>query len=220
MKLDPKVREKYPEFIAGYVRVSGVTMEQTVEALVERKREVFSDLKTKYGAVNVLEIPEAKAYRSFFKQMGADPSSYRPAPEFLLRRALDDRFPTINNIVDVSLLTTVEHWISTGVYDILKMKGEAKTTLAEKPEPIELIDGRKLITKAGEVILRDDQKILSAYTLGDSKFAKISHEASSVLYALWNAPGVGRDRMEAAINSLSRYARKFCGGHVDSAEII
>jgi len=28
MKLDSLVREKYPEFIAGYVRVSGVTIER------------------------------------------------------------------------------------------------------------------------------------------------------------------------------------------------
>lgn len=220
MKLDPKVKEKYPEFITGYVLVSGVTVEQMVDGLVERKREVFSDLKTKYANANILEIPDAKAYRSFFKQMGADPSSYRPATEYLLKRAMGDRFPAINNIVDVSLLTTVEHGISTGVYDTLKFKGEVRTTLAEKPEPIELIDGRKLIAKEGEIILRDDQKLLSAYTLGDSKFAKIAHETSNVLFALWNAPGIGKDRMDAAIKSLSTYARRYCGGHVDSVEVL
>ena len=111
MKLDSLVREKYPEFIAGYVRVSGVTIEPSVEGLVERKREIFSDLKARYGAVPALDISEVKAYRAFFKAMGADPSSYRPAPEFLLRRALDDRFPAINNVVDSCLLATVENWV-------------------------------------------------------------------------------------------------------------
>ena len=55
MKLDPKVREKYPDFIAGYVLVSGVTVEPTVEGLIERKRQVFSDIKARYGAINVLD---------------------------------------------------------------------------------------------------------------------------------------------------------------------
>jgi len=220
MKLDPKVKEKYPEFIAGYLSVSGVTPEQTVEGLVERKREVFQELRTKYGKTNTLEIPEAKAYRSFFNLMGADPSSFRPPQEFLLKRALDDRFPSINNIVDCSLLVTVEHWISAGVYDVIKIKGEPRTCLAETPETVELIDGRKLVTNVGEVILRDDTKTLSAYTLGDTKFGKISHETSKVLFVLWNAPGIGRDRMEAAMKSLGIYARKYCGGHVDDSEIL
>ncbi len=220
MKLDPRVREKYPDFIAGYILVSGVTIEPTVEGLVERKREVFSDLKARYGALNVLDLAEAKAYRAFFKAMGADLSSYRPAPEYLLRRALDDRFPTINNLVDVCLLTTVEHWVAAGVYDAEKIKGDTLTTLAVETKPFELIDGRKLSPKPDEIILRDDQKLLASYTLGDAKGAMVSPKTSNVLVVLWNAPGIGRERVEAAVNALATYTRKYCGGHVERSEIL
>jgi DNA/RNA-binding domain of Phe-tRNA-synthetase-like protein len=221
MKLDPIVRERYPDFAAGYVLVSGVTIETTVEGLVERKREVFSELKAKYAGVQVTEIPEIRAYRSFFKIMGADPSSYRPAPEYLLRRVLDDRFPAINNLVDSCLLASVEHFISGGVYDKQKLVGDARTTLAAEGEkPFELIDGRKLIPKPNEVILRDDQKILSAYTLGDSKLAKVAHETSTALVVLWNAPGISKENMEAAVKTIGTYARKYCGGHIEKSEIL
>ena len=220
MKLDPKVREKYPDFVVGYVLVSGVTIEPTVEGLVERKREVFSDLKARYGALDVLELAEVKAYRAFFKAMGADLSSYRPAPEYLLRRALDDRFPAINNLVDVCLLATVEHWVAAGVYDAEKIKGDALTTLAVEPKPFQLIDGRKLSPKPDEVVLRDDQKILAAYTLGDAKAAMVTQKTSNALIVLWNAPGIGRERVEAAVNALATYTRKYCGGHVERSEIL
>lgn len=220
MKLDPKVREKYPDFIAGYVLVSGITVEPTVEGLIEKKRQVFSDLKARYGAINVLDLPEVKAYRAFFKAMGADPSSYRPAPEYLLRRALDDRFPAINNIVDSCLLATVEHWVAAGVYDMEKIKGEARTALAEKTDQFELIDGRKLSPKLGEIILRDDQRVLAAYTIGDAKAAMVTQKTSNVLIVVWNAPGIPRDRVEAAVNSLAAYARKYCGGHVERSEVL
>ncbi|MFN4133432.1 MAG: B3/4 domain-containing protein [Candidatus Hadarchaeales archaeon] len=221
MKLDPAVREKYPDFLAGYLMVSGVTVEQTVEGLVERKRAVFSDLKAKFGGLPITDIPEVKHYRNFFKAMGADPSSYRPAPEYLLRRVLDDRFPAINNVVDSCLLASVEHFISGGVYDVLKMKGEPVTTLATGEEgPFELIDGRKLPPKPDEIILKDAQRIISAYTIGDSKYAKITFETSGVLVVLWNAPGIPRSNMEAAISSLSTYFKKYCGGHVDNMEIL
>lgn len=220
MKLDPKVREKYPDFIAGYVLVSGVTVEPTVEGLIERKRQVFSDLKARYGAINVLDLPEVKAYRAFFKAMGADPSSYRPAPEYLLRRALDDRFPAINNIVDSCLLATVENWVAAGVYDVEKIKGEARTTLATETGAFELIDGRKLTPKPDEIILRDDQRVLAAYTLGDAKAAMITQKTSNALIVIWNAPGITRERVEAAINSISTYARKYCGGHVERSEVL
>jgi DNA/RNA-binding domain of Phe-tRNA-synthetase-like protein len=153
--------------------------------------------------------------------MGSDPSSFRPAPEYLLRRALGDRFPAINNLVDSCLLASVEHFVSGGVYDVLKLKGDARTTLAgEGEKPFELIDGRKLAPRQGEVILRDDQKIISAYTLGDSKLAKITHETSTALVVLWNAPGVPRENVEATIESVSTYTRKYCGGHMERSGIL
>ena len=220
MKLDPRVREKYPDFVVGYVLVSGVTIEPTVEGLVERKREVFSDLKARYGTLNVQDLAEVKAYRAFFKTMGADPSSYRPAPEYLLRRALDNRLPAINNLVDVCLLTAVEHWVAAGVYDAEKIKGDALTTLAVETEPFELIDGRKLSPKPDEVVLRDDKKLLAAYTLGDSKAAMLTQKTSNVLIVIWNAPGIGRERVETAVNALATYTRKYCGGHVERSEIL
>lgn len=220
MKLDPRAKEKYPGFIAGYALVSGVTIEPTVEGLIDRKRQVFSDLKARYGTTNILELPEIKAYRSFFKAMGADPSSYRPAPEYLLRRALDDRFPAINNLVDSCLLATVENWVPAGVYDAEKIKGEAMTTLATETEPFELIDGRKLTPKPDEIILRDGQKLLAAYTLGDAKATMITQKTSNALIVVWNAPGVERERVEAAVNSVATYARKYCGGHLEKSEIL
>lgn len=220
MKLDPKVREKYPDFIAGYVRASGITIEPMVDGLVERKRQIFSDLKARYAEMDILELPEVKSYRALFKAMGADPSSYRPAPEFLLRRALDDRFPSINNLVDSCLLATIEHWVSAGVYDFEKIKGEAITTVASSFEPIELIDGRKLSTKLSEIIIKDDQRVLSAYTLGDSKATMVTQKTSNALIVVWNAPGIGRERVEACVNSLATYARRYCGGHVEQTEIL
>ncbi len=220
MELDPKVKERYPDFIAAYALVSGLTIEPATEGLIERKREVFSNLKASYGAQNVLDLAELKTYRAFFKVMGADPSSYRPAPEYLLRRALDDRFPAVNNLVDACLLATIEHLVMVGSYDADKAKGQVVTTLATEPKPFELINGRKISAKPDEIILRDDAKMLAAYTLGDAKAAMITQKTSNALIVIWNALGITRERVEAALNATTTYARKFCGGHVERSELL
>lgn len=220
MRLDPRVKERYPGFSAGYASVTGVTVESMVEGLVERKREVFSDLKARYGAIPVLDLPEVKAYRAFFKAMGADPSSYRPAPEYLLRRALDDRFPSINNLVDSCLLSTVEHWVVVGVYDADRTKGMPATALASAGEPFELIDGRRLAPNLDEIVLRDEEKTLAAYTLGDARAAMVKPETTNILVVLWGAPGISPERVGGALNTVKTYARKYCGGHVERAELL
>jgi DNA/RNA-binding domain of Phe-tRNA-synthetase-like protein len=221
MKLDPAVSERYPGFIAGYVRVSGVTIEKEVEPLTKCRIRILSEIKSKYQGVQITSIPEVQVYRSFFKLMGRDPSSFHPPPEYLLRSALKDKFPSINNLVDSCLLASLQSMVSGGVYDVQKLKGEVRTTLATGDEkPFELIDGRRLAPLLGEVILRDDQRIVSAYTLGDSKVPKITYSTSTALVILWNAPGIPRERVEQAVENVSLYARKYCGGHVDEKRIL
>ncbi len=221
LELDPAVRERYPGFLAGYVLISGVTVEPEVEPLNARIAEVVSELQSKHQGAEISAIPEIQAYRTFFKQIGRDPSSYRPAPEYLLRRALEGKFPRINNVVDSCLLASVESMISGGVYDVQRLKGRVRTTLAGPDEkPFDLIDGRKLAPLPGEVILRDEQRIVSAYTIGDSKVPKITFGTSTVLVVFWNAPGIPRENMERAIERISLYGRKYCGGHVDEHQIL
>ncbi|MCS7131848.1 MAG: phenylalanine--tRNA ligase beta subunit-related protein, partial [Hadesarchaea archaeon] len=126
----------------------------------------------------------------------------------------------INNLVDSCLLATVENWVATGVYDADEVRGQAVTTLAKEAESFELIDGRRLSPKLDEIVLRDDEKLLSAYTLGDAKAAMVTQKTSNALIVLWNAPGIGRDRVEAALNAVTTYARKYCGGHLERSEIL
>jgi DNA/RNA-binding domain of Phe-tRNA-synthetase-like protein len=211
--------EKYQGFCAGYGHVSGVTVEQLVESLVERKQQVFSELKMKYGGLEVSQLPEVARYREFFKAMGADPSSFRPAPEYLLRRALEDRFPSINNVVDSCLIASVQHMVVTGVYDLEKVNGTVTTTLADRAEELQLIDGKTVPTKPGEVILRDQSRVLAAYTSGDNKVTMVTPKTSRVLVVVWNAPGVSREKVEAAVKDALLYLRKYCGGHVEGWEI-
>ncbi|MEM2875055.1 MAG: phenylalanine--tRNA ligase beta subunit-related protein [Candidatus Hadarchaeales archaeon] len=220
MKLDPKVRERYPGFAAGYALVSGITIEPTVEGLIDRKEKVFGEVKAKYSSVDIGSIPEISAYREFFRRMGADPSSYRPAPEYLLRRALDDRFPAINNLVDSCLLATLETWIPVGVYDVERIKGTPVTTLSQGGESFQIISGKSVTTRAGEVVLRDDQKLIAAYTLGDAKACMVTQKTSNALMVAWNAPGVDGERLLAALNTSATYARRYCGGHVEKVEVL
>ncbi len=107
-----------------------------------------------------------------------------------------------------------------GSYDVDKTKGQVVTMLAKETEPFELINGRKLGPKPEEIILRDDEKLLAAYTLGDSKAAMITQKTSNALIVLWNAPGITREKIEEALKAATTYARKYCGGHVERSELL
>jgi DNA/RNA-binding domain of Phe-tRNA-synthetase-like protein len=97
--------------------------------------------------------------------------------------------------------------------------GEPIVTLAEKPEEFELIDGRTLTPTMGEVILRDDEKILCTLTLGDAKATMITPETKNVLLVTWNAPGIEKEKVELALRKTVEYIEAYCNGKLEKLEV-
>lgn len=220
MRLDPSVKEKYPELTIGYAIARNVKVERTVKELEEEKQRVVNEVRDKYALVPVPEIPEVKAYREFYKTMNVDPTKIRPHSEYLLRRAVTGRFLSINNLVDSCLLASVRHWAIASVYDLDKTRGIPTVTLTKKVETFELIDGRRTTSAVGEILLRDDEKILTAYTLGDAKATMVTPQTNNVLIVVWNASGISRQSVEDALQTTISYATRFCQATIEKSEIL
>jgi len=220
MKVAPSVNKAYSEFVTGYIIARGVKIEKAGSGLEEVKHKVFGELKAKYGTVPMTKISEIELYREFYKAIGVDPSKLRPPAEYLLRRALDGRFPTINNLVDSCLLATIQHWTVVGVYDLDSVKGEPKVTLASKIEKFETIDGKQATPVVGEPLLRDSVKIISAYTAGDAKASMVTPKTKNALIIAWNAPGISKSKVEEALATISGYAKNFCHGKIEESKVL
>jgi len=220
MRLDPVVRNRYPELMIGYATARDVKVERTVKKLEEEKQCILSEVREKYAPVPVLETMEVKAYREFYKAMGVDPTKMRPPVEYLLRKAIAGQFPVINNLVDSCLLASVKHGAIVSVYDLDKMRGIPMVTIAKQAETFQLIDGRSVTPVIGEVLLRDDEKVLTAYTLGDARATMVTSQTKNALMVAWNAPGLGQGQVEAALSLAVDDVTRFCGATVEKSEVL
>jgi len=220
MRLDPLVKKRYPELVIGYATARNVKVERVVKKLEEEKQHILSEVREKYATVSVLETPEVKAYREFYKAMGVDPTKIRPPVEYLLRKAIAGQFPAINNLVDSCLLASVKHGAIVSVYDLDKMRGIPVVTVAKKAETFQLIDGRSVTPVIDEILLRDDEKVLTVYTLGDAKATMVTSQTKNALMVAWNAPEISRNQVEAALSLAVEYVTQFCEATVEKSEVL
>ena len=220
MRLTPSVKEKYPELAIGNAVVRNVKVEKTRKELEDRKKSVVKEVQEKYGSKPILEIPEVRAYRDFYKVMGVDPTKVRPPIEYLIRKAMSGSFLSINTLVDSCLLASVQHSAIVSVYDLDKTLGDLIVDLAKGSESFQLIDGKTVTPSESEVLLRDGEKILTAYALGDARAGMVTPETRSALLIAWNAPGIDRGQVEAALNTTVEYVKEFCQGTVEKKEIL
>ena len=70
MRLNPSVKEKYPELAIGYAIARNVKVEKVKKGLEDEKKVVTKEIQIKYGSTPILEIPDVKAYRTFYKMLG------------------------------------------------------------------------------------------------------------------------------------------------------
>jgi len=68
------------------------------------------------------DMPAVAATRAALKALGKDPARYRPAAEALLRRVAQGKgVATVNNVVDVNNLLSLESGFSIGTYDLARL---------------------------------------------------------------------------------------------------
>lgn len=74
----------------------------------------------------IKQIPSIEATRSVYRQLGKDPSRYRPSGEALVRRVLQGKdLYQINTVVDLINLASMEFGYSIGGFDYDKIQGSA-----------------------------------------------------------------------------------------------
>ncbi|HBY01850.1 MAG TPA: hypothetical protein DEG92_04800, partial [Rikenellaceae bacterium] len=83
----------------------------------------INSIKSTRTLEDISNLPEVKALKNVYKQLGKDPSRYRGSQEALLRRIVQNKgLYKINTIVDLNNLISIKSLHSVGTYDISQLQ--------------------------------------------------------------------------------------------------
>jgi len=123
LSIDPGLKKKCPSVALGCVTASVRTGDSTLELLAELDLCEGGMLKNADPRA-ILEAPAISATRAGYRSLGKDPARYRGSAEALLRRIISGKhFPSINCLVDIINLVSVESRLPIGLYDLAKVQG-------------------------------------------------------------------------------------------------
>ncbi len=124
LSVDPGLKKKCPSVALGCVTAHVHTGDSTLELLGEMDLCEGGILKNTDPRA-ILEAPAISATRAGYRALGKDPARYRGSAEALLRRIISGKhFPSINCVVDVINLVSVESRLPIGLYDLAKVQGD------------------------------------------------------------------------------------------------
>ena len=124
LSIDPGLKKKCPSVALGCVTAQVRTGDSPLELLGEMDLCESGILKNADPRA-ILEAPAISATRGGYRALGKDPARYRGSAEALLRRIISGKhFPSINCVVDIINLVSVESRLPIGLYDLAKVRGD------------------------------------------------------------------------------------------------
>ncbi|MBQ3992005.1 MAG: hypothetical protein II645_02490, partial [Bacteroidaceae bacterium] len=153
--VSPEIHEACPHFVGAAVlaefrnSVRSETLWQEIDRFLTSYRQRFT-------TESIKEMPAIQATRQTYKQLGKDPSRYRPSGESLVRRALQGKeLYQIDTAVDLINLASIAYGYSIGGFDADKIAGDTLTLgVGCEGEPYEGI-GRGQLNISGLPVYRD-----------------------------------------------------------------
>jgi DNA/RNA-binding domain of Phe-tRNA-synthetase-like protein len=160
----PEIVKRYPNLIGGIILASGMTNGPTSPALLERFLVEQRAALARIGDTPLSEVPALAAWRGALRSFGVDPTTYRSAPEALLRRLTKKGdIPSINSLVDIGNLISIRYGLAVAVFDVRAVQGTVTVRLADGSERFTpLFETAVENPEPGEVVFADDSGLALA----------------------------------------------------------
>jgi len=127
------VLQKFPDIKVLLCEVKDVVISEVDPRLEQFKEQTYSAVRGRFTLETLKDEPVFKAYRSFFWQIGIDPTNIRPAAEALIRRILSGKpLPRINTAVDAYNLASITTCVALAAFDISRLNGQLVMKFANK----------------------------------------------------------------------------------------
>jgi DNA/RNA-binding domain of Phe-tRNA-synthetase-like protein len=125
-------------------------------------------------------------WRQAYQKFGVKAKDHKPTHEALARRILrEEGWPKINLPVDIYLTNQAMHLLPHGGYDTTTLKGDLVLDLSDESEPFEPLGGGRELTTPGEVVYRNDGRIVTRrWNYRDCDATKITDSTRSMVLVI------------------------------------
>lgn len=210
MHLSPEVDVKFPGISAALAKLDGLTVSQTKQLTIHPT----------FTLEELAGMNEVKAYRTFMWKVGVDPEKLTPAPETILRKAIEEgAVPGVNTLIDSCNLISARHGIPIAVLDSTHVKEGLSLRMAQVGESIS-VGGVKKTLAGNEVVLADAEKILYLYPYENSDETAVTLETTECMLLACGVPGIEKSQVVACIEEAYRKVLENCGGHYKGAVVL
>lgn len=211
----PKVFALNPKLHFGILVGKNLQNSESTEADVEMLREMENKVRNKIKEEELRSIPVIMEYRNTMERAGINPNKYSVSTEAMIKRVLKgNNLPSINALVDLCNVVSLENQISLGGHDLRDIKEDLSVRFSTGDEKFlpfglneyEAVDKGELIFTSGSIVQT------RKWIWRQSELGKVTLDTRNVFFQL---VGFGEDEenpLTNALDSLEKLITERFGG--------
>ncbi len=155
-------------------------------------------MATAFQTAPLSEDPIVQQIRLLFRAVGIDPTKYRPSSEALLRRAIKgEPVRSINPVVDINNICSMEYRLPFGCYDAEQIRGAITIRLGQEHE--EYTGVAKQISIGGKLCCADDYGPFGS-PISDSARTKVTEQTKQILVLVFGHFSTADQHLQLALD--------------------
>lgn len=205
--ISQEIKNHFPDLCVAIIEAD-VQNTEFNEALWKLIENACTNLRSRYNTETLKLNTAINATRIAYRDLGKDPSRYRPSGEALVRRVLQGKeLYRINTLVDLCNLASIDWGYSIGGFDRDKIEGDIVTLgIGKAGEPYEGI-GRGVLNIENLPVWRDTIGGIGTPT-SDNERTKMSLDTKHLLFIVNGYDG-NRENVRLCAEELRQLLRDF-----------
>jgi len=207
-----KYLAKYPGVGFGLTLVSGCRDHPNPDGFDQYKRKLLRKMRKRETLAQITE--RIIAYADFFQSFGYECPLTRH-----LKRTVSSGFPRYSLFVDAHFMAEMCAGILVAVTDFDRFDGNLFLDVADDGEICAGMGGREFVTKAGEIVLRDEKDIVCVLAQGADEKTRVGENTTHVLFYAYAVPGIEPQYLREGLTVAAETTAEFGGGKIEGMEI-
>jgi DNA/RNA-binding domain of Phe-tRNA-synthetase-like protein len=214
--ISAEIKNILKECRLGFV-ISDVVVEKTSHTLLNAIKNQIMQIRKNYTIDEVSSLPLIGETKNAYRDLGKDPSRYRPSAEALTRRIIQGKdLYEVNNVVDLLNLVSIRTGFSIGGYDIDHISGKVLLTTGGDNEPYDAI-GRGVLNIHQLPVLKDDAGAFGSPTR-DSARTMVRETTRNFLMVFFDFQS--NRHLDKALSLASEYLQTFASAKKIDAGVV
>lgn len=179
------------------------------------KNNALNEIRAYWQGKNLNDDPILQGFRTLHEKVGRSNSKYVSSPESLLSLLLTrDRFPKINQIVDIYNLVSIKYKFALGAHDIDKIIGGVTLRLTDGTEKFTPLGKTEteIIFPGEYAYTNENNEVICRLEVLQCDQTKVTPETKKIFLIIQGNATTEAQYVGTARNEVCDLIKKYCGG--------